>query len=156
MDIATADKLHEVLTRLYGGHEQLLQALQLQQQAIRRFDAPGLEKLRDRCEAIAQRISELEEARARIAGPGARMSELAAGLPEPQRSRLAAISAGLRKLAIEITSVSRVNNTALQNMLNHFHTVYQMIASTKRASAYNATGQSARPNGGAFLVDAVA
>ena len=155
MDPRTADKLHELLTRLYGAHEELLAALHQQQQAIRRFDADGLEKLRDRCDAVAQRIAELEEARARLTGPGVRLSALVPTLGEPQRSRLAAISAGLRKLAEEVASVGRVNAVAVHNMLNHFHTVYRLMAGARSPAGYTAAGGAAA-GGGALLIDAVA
>lgn len=154
--MATADRLHELLTRLYAAHEELRGLLLQQQQAIRRFDAASLETLRERCEAVAQRILEMEQARARLTGGRVRLSELAGGLEEPQRGRLTAISAALRTLGEEIASVNRINRAALQNMLNHFHSVYQLMARTRRSAAYGAKGQATEAPGGAFLVDAVA
>lgn len=155
MDTATLDRLQETLTRQYAAHEELLRALQAQRQAIRGFDTQGLERLRDRCDATAQRIAELEDARVRLTGPGVRLVELAQRCPEPHRSRLVAISAGLRQLAEQAAAAARVNNAAVQNMLNHFHTVYQMLAGANRTAAYGANGQPGAA-AGAFLVDAVA
>ena len=135
MDAAAADKLHGILTRQYAAHEELLRLLQTQQQAVRRFDAGELDNLRSRCDQVAQRIVELEDARAQVTGTEVRLADLIQTAPEPQRGKLAAISAGLRGLAERITSITRVNDKAMRNMLNHFHSLYQIMASAARAPA---------------------
>lgn len=157
MNPTTADKLHDILTRQYAAHEELLRVLQQQQQAIRACDAAALERLKDRCDAVAHRIHELEAARVSVTGPGVKVAQLAMTLPEPQQSRLAAIAAGLRKLADQIASLNRVNSMAVSNMLDHFQTVYQKLAAANQASSYSAGGKPCGQKRSApFLVDAVA
>ena len=156
MDTVTANRLHELLTRQMAAHEEMRNVLLEQQQALRRFDTAGLESLRQRCDVLAERIAELDQARQTITGPGIRLRELAQTLAEPARSRLVATSLGLRKIAEEIASINRINRAAVQNMLNHFHTVYQMLAGASQSPGYGATGRSTTAPVGAFLVDAVA
>lgn len=156
MDAVAADKLYKVLKRQLIAQEELRGLLQLQQQAIRRFDASALENLRQRGDVLAERIAELESARGKLTAPGARITELAKRMKEPQQSRTIAISLGLRKLAEENASLSRINHAAMQNMLNHFHSVYRMLAGANRPAAYGSSGESVGDDGGAFLVDAVA
>ncbi len=155
MNAQTADKLYAMLLRLYEAHEELLGVLREQQQAIRRCDAGRLEALRDRCDLLGQRILELDAARQQLTGAGVKVSELAAGAPEPQQSRLVALSAGLRKLAEQIASMHRVNQAAVRNMLNHFHAVYRMLASAGKSGGYGSAG-AANSGGQAFMIDAVA
>ena len=156
MDAATVNSLLDNLKRQYAAHEELRNLLKQQQQAIRRCDAAGLEELRQRGELLAGRLAELETARRAAAGPAARIAEIAEQVEEPARSRLVALSLGLRKLAEEVASLSRINQAAMRNMLNHFHEVYQTLAGANRPAAYGATGRSVAPGSGAFLVDAVA
>lgn len=155
METALANKLHELLTRQYTTHEELRAVLTEQQQAIRRCDSAALDELRKRCDVLAERIAELERTREGLTGRGVKLSKLVAQAPEPQRSKLVALSAGLRKLTEETASLNRINSAALRIMLGHFHTMYQRIAGANARAGYGANGQ-ARPNDGAFLVDAVA
>ncbi len=156
MDAVDTHRLHGLMTRQIAAHEELRSVLLDQQRSIRCFDAAGLENLRQRSDVLAERIAELERTRQTITGDNIRLIDLAQTLAEPARSRLVATSLGLRKIAEEIASINRINQAAVQNMLNHFHTVYQMLASANQAAAYGATGQTAGPAAGAFLVDAVA
>ena len=155
MDAGELKRLYELLSRQRNAHEELRTVLLDQQRALRRFDTDGLDTLRQRCDLLGERIAELEQARRRLTGPDVRLTALAEQLPEPDRSRLVATSIGLRKLAEEIGSINRINNAAVQNMLNHFHTVYQMLAGASRPAGYGASGQT-EGSTGSFLVDAVA
>ena len=157
MDVSIADKLHELLTRQYAGHEELLRALQAQQQALRAFDVrrPG-----ERCTdaAICSPSGSPNWRRPRAADRAGRAA-VGAGTDMPRatgRSRLLAISAGLRKLAGQTAALSRVNDSAVRKMLNHFHAIYQLMATAGRPSGYGKSGQATAPGGAAFLVDAVA
>jgi len=155
MDAATADRLHEVLSRLHAEHEQLRDVLIRQQHALRRFDAGALEQLRSRGDALAERIAELEASRARLVGDGRRAMDLAQEAPEPQRSRLIAICLGLKRIAEEIASLGRINHAAARHMLDHFHSAYRMLAEANRPAAYGASGEKLVGDG-ALLIDAVA
>ena len=156
MDPAKAVKLIDILTRQHAAHQELRAALAEQQQALRRFDAAGLELLRQRGDRLAERIGELEAARAALTGGGARLTELAAALGEPQRSRLLAVAHGLRTVAEETAALGRINRAAAQCMLNHFHGVYRLLARAGRPVSYGASGRPQEGGGAALLVDAVA
>ncbi|NQU75119.1 MAG: flagellar protein FlgN [Planctomycetes bacterium] len=156
MDAPAVERLHEILKRQYAAHEELRRVLLLQQQAVRRFDAAGLDGLRERGDILAQRIAEMESSRKALTGPDARVAEIAQQQGEPRRSQLVALALGLRKLAEEIASLSRINGAAVRSMLNHFHSVYRMLAGANKAAVYGASGESVDGNGDAFLVDAVA
>ncbi len=155
MDANAANRLHALLTKQYAAHKELQTSLQMQQQAIRKFDAAGLDQLRQRADTLAERIADLNTARESMTGPNVRLTELADRLPEPQRSRLMAMSVALRSLAKEIASLNRINQAAVRHMLNHFHSVYQMLARGSQPVGYGAGGQ-ASGGGQSFLVDAVA
>jgi len=155
MDAVTLKRLLDLLSRQRSAHEELRAVLLEQQRALRRFDTAGLDKLRQRSDLLAERIAELEQARRTLMGAKLRLTELAERIDEPGRSRLVATAAGLRRLAEEIASINRINGAAAHNMLNHFHSVYQMLAGANQAARYGSSGRVDRP-GGAFLVDAVA
>ena len=155
MDTVTLKRLFELLDRQRDVHKELRTALLDQQTALRRFDTRRLEQLHRRCDALGERIAELERVRRGLDGSNVKLTELAAALDEPDRSRLTAAAMGLRQLAGEVASINRINAAAIHNMLNHFHQVYQMIASAGRKDGYIASGQADRATG-AFLVDAVA
>ncbi|NLF29984.1 MAG: flagellar protein FlgN [Planctomycetes bacterium] len=155
MDTMTLKRLFDLIDRQREAHKELRTALLDQQTALRRFDTRRLEQLGRRCDALGERIAELEQARRNLTGLNVRLSELAATLGEPDRSRLTAAAMGLRQLAADVASINRINASAVHNMLNHFHQVYQMIASAGRTTGYGASGQADKATG-AFLVDAVA
>ena len=156
MDTGSADRLHEILKREHAAYEDLRGVLLQQQQALRRFDAAGLDNLRQRGDVLAERIAELESARKALTGSDVRVTKLAQDLPEPQRSRLVAMAMGLRKLAEEVASIGRINYAATQSMLNNFHSVYRMLAGINEQATYGASGKTCQASGKAFLVDAVA
>lgn len=156
MDAATIKRLYDLLTRQAEAHDEMRAVLLTQQRALRRFDTAGLEQLRQRCDVLTERIAELENARRAVTGPDVRISDLAATVGEPDRSRLVAVAIRLKKAAEEIASIHRINRAAVANMLNHFHQAYQLLASADNAAAYGSSGQSTDRPSGAFLVDAVA
>jgi len=156
MDGPTADRLQAVLNGQYAAHEELRSVLQQQQRAIRAFDTAGLEALRDRCERLIERITGLETIREAITGPGVRLTELAGELPEPQRSRLVAISLGLRKLAEETSALHRVNRAAVQHMLRHFRSIHQALTRAGQGCGYGASGKAEDGETRSMLIDAVA
>jgi hypothetical protein len=156
VNLTKARKLIEVLTRLHSAHAELRGVLVEQQLALRRFDAGALDALHRRGDRLAQRISELDSARLELTGPSAKLADLAADLPPLERTRLLSVANELRQLAQETASLGRINRTAVQCMLNHFHGMYKLMAQGGRAPSYGAGG-AARNNGPqAFLVDAVA
>ncbi len=155
MEPVTLKRLFDLLDRQRDAHRQLRTCLLDQQTALRRFDTSRLEQLGRRCDALGERIASLEAARRELTGPDVRLTDLAATLDEPARSRLVAAAMGLRHLAGEVASVNRINAAAIHNLLDHFHQVYQMIASAGRADGYGASGRADPPTG-AFLIDAVA
>ena len=155
METVTLKRLFDLIDGQRNAHKELRTVLLDQQTALRRFDTHRLEQLGRRCYALGERIAELEQARRSLTGPNVRLTDLAATLAEPCRSRLVAAALGLRQLAGEVSSITRINAAAILNMLNHFHQVYQMIASAGRTNGYGASGQADKATG-AFLVDAVA
>jgi flagellar biosynthesis/type III secretory pathway chaperone len=156
MDEATRARLIELMKRMYGAHQELLEALRRQQQAVRCFDVAELEQLREHCDRVAQRIAELETTRRELLGPGVRLRELLEQIAEPDRSKLAALSAGLRKLAGEIDTVNRINRTAVETMIRHVHTLYQAMAKAASQSAYGQDGKSAAGKTTSLMIDQVA
>ncbi len=156
MDGPTADKLQAVLNGQHAAHEELRSALQQQQRAIRAFDRAGLEALRGRCELLVERITGLETTREAITGPGVRLTELANDMPEPQRSRLVAISLGLRKLAEETSALHRVNRAAVQHLLRHFRSIHQTLTHAGQSCGYGASGEADDGGTRSMLIDAVA
>jgi hypothetical protein len=156
VDLAKARKLIEVLTRLHASHLELRGVLVDQQQALRRFDAAGLDVLHRRGDRLAERIAELESARLELTGPSTKLTDLAGQLAPAERSRLLAVAHELRQVAGETASLGRINHTAVQCMLNHFHSVYRLMAQAGRPASYGAGGLRKQPSNGAFLVDAVA
>jgi hypothetical protein len=155
VDAVKARKLIEVLTRQQACQHELKAVLTEQQQALRRFDAAALDALHLRGDRLAQRISELESARLALTGPSIHLKDLAASLAEPQRGQLLMLGLQLATLARETSALGRVNRAAVQCMLNHFHSVYRLMAQASSPSSYGPA--AARPSGGgAFLLDAVA
>ncbi|MFW6145966.1 MAG: flagellar protein FlgN [Planctomycetota bacterium] len=155
MDTVTVKRLFDLIDRQRDAHRELRTCLLDQQTALRRFDTTRLEQLGRRCDGLGERIAELEKTRRDLTGPKVKLTDLAATLDEPHRSRLVAVAMGLRQLAAEVASINRINAAAIHNMLNHFHQVYQMIASAGRTDGYGASGRTDKATG-SFLVDAVA
>lgn len=156
MDASTQKRLGELMERMYAAHQELLGALKRQQQAIRQFDVEQLEQLRDHCDTVAMRIMELEQSRQRLLGEGVTLRSVIDAIADPARSKVLALSAGLKDLAGKIATINRINHGALQAMLRHVQALYQSIAQTASRTAYGQDGRDAGGQTTSLMIDAVA
>jgi len=161
-----ADKRLKELTVLLADmsrlHQKLLEAVRHKLEAIRGADAEAMHRAARQEGELARRIKDqeglrqllMEELGEELGLASAQVrkltvSELAARVAEPVRSRLTVLGAELRKCATEIARLNRVNAVVSQEMLKHFRTVYDTV--TRGTVTRDFYGRTGRPQRGTPL-----
>jgi len=151
---ANTEKLIEMLTELRELQQQLLWCLRTQQRAMRTGRMDQVQSCTSRSKFLVQQIADVEgklrgTARQLAAGaedPVARLSDLAAALAEPARSKLLALAAATLTLAQEIDQVNRINQQVTEEVLNCFDAIQRRLCNSDKSAVYESTGKPVMAN----------
>lgn len=150
-----ARPLIENLAGLQGLLRQLLESTTAKLAAIRAADAEGLQRGAAREAEMLEQVYRLEQQRtavlARLAQvlPGAaakqaRLSEIAALLPEPAASALRARNAALQQIALELRQKNGLVARVARHLQSHLAAVFSALAQANQESVvYGPKGQHA-------------
>lgn len=151
------------LIRLMGDlstlHGELAMHMRNKLDAIKRADSDQVRSITARETTLAGRVQEREGLRRQLtdriaealgfekgAGRSLRLNALAEKLPEPRRSQLLVVAAGLREKVREIESLNRTSELVTRTMLRHLSDVMQvMTAGLGNGDVYGHTGQRQPP-----------
>jgi hypothetical protein len=102
--------------------------------------------------AILARLAQTMRA---LGPPGTRLNEIAAALPEPHKSRIAAKTQGLQRLAHALTEKNKLAAAVARGLHTHVRSVFAAVAEVGQESiGYARDGQVQHGNRNALL-DAV-
>ena len=131
-----AGVLESVLAAMIEAHEQMLAIAGSHRAAIARADGQGVQACVEQMGVLAARVAELELQRRDIVasltrpsrGEKPTVSVVAAGLPEPIRSRVLALAARLRDLLFRLRREMGVIKAATQSLVAHMDGLMQQVA----------------------------
>jgi hypothetical protein len=154
-----ARALEDLLTDLVRAHEAFVHASDQHRDAIRHADTTAIARSRELVTDACVRIATLDAERRQVAeamapgAPDATISELAARLPEPGRSRALEMASTLRELVIKARTDQRRLRAAADSMLRHVRGVVQQVQqSLNHAGTY---GRAGRVDAGARVVSGI-
>jgi len=142
-------------------HEQMLTTVRNKYTCMRKGDLDGLESWSARERFLFERmsaaeserqaaVSELAEALG-LEGP-VTLSQLAAALDEPDRSRLLGLAGALRAVAEQIRQANQINDAVTREILQCFAQVNRKLATASLdCGLYEPNGQRHRPRGVSIL-----
>jgi hypothetical protein len=154
-----------LLTHMRRLHERMLGTVQGKLESIRRADTEAIHKAGRGEGELARQIKDQEGLRrllmdkvgAELGVPAAQarkmtVNELASHVSEPARAQLTVLGAEIRKLAMEIARINRINALVSHEMLRHFRNVYEtMTQGTAPRNVYGRTGRPQRGDAMALL-----
>jgi flagellar biosynthesis/type III secretory pathway chaperone len=138
------DKLIDEMQGELERHNDLAALLERKIDAMKRFDTGQMETLTAQEQGLVHELQvkgRQREAAVTLASRqllGARgagrltAKELAVKSPEPQRTRLLALSGMLREVGLKVQSLNRVNALASHKVLGQFDQVFQILARSGR------------------------
>lgn len=140
-------QLESVLMGLLAAHEELLEVARRQRQAMLRADGAAIEACARQQGEIVSRVQTLEEERRRLVaslgGTAAiRVSQVAAGLPEPARGRIASLAARLREVIGALQEQHSVLRAAAGALVAHVDGLMQQVS--RRVSEAGVYGRQGR------------
>lgn len=151
--------LEELLTDLVEAHEVFVGASDQHREAIRQADTAAIAHTRELVTDACIRIANLDTERKQIVEamapdkPDATLSYLAAGLPEPGRSRALELASTLRELVIQARADQRRLRAAADSMLRHVRGIVQQVQQgLNHAGTY---GRAGRVDAGARVVSGI-
>lgn len=126
-------QLERVLSDLVAVHEELLTVAREQRRAMSRADAAAIEACTARQGEAVQKAAGLEADRRRIvASLGGRetasVSSIAAGLPEPARTRIMQIVLRLRDVLMQLQEQTRVLRAAAETIAGNVDGLMQQVS----------------------------
>jgi len=149
-----ADELLAVLEQIHGLLAGLLHLANDKLAAMRRADTARLDEVaRQEC-ALLERFYETQRTRDAIVArwaqslpvpsdASAAFADVVAALPEPERSRLQAKTAGLRRIAAELQEKNRLAASVARSLHSHIRSVFEEIARHGQESGvYGPNGQT--------------
>ncbi|MBX3361254.1 MAG: flagellar protein FlgN [Phycisphaeraceae bacterium] len=137
-------QLESLLHALIAAHHRLGEAVEAHRVAISLAHSEGIRiAIDEQTEALTQ-IADLERARAALVGNGQprTITELAADLPEPDRSRIITLASDLRTLIGELRSKQAVVRSATRSLLSHTQGLMAQVgAALSHAGTYGRAGK---------------
>jgi flagellar biosynthesis/type III secretory pathway chaperone len=159
-----ANEMTKLLAVLLAIHERLLVIATARQNAMRAFDMEALNRLLERERHELAGLESLERARLaivaqfrQIMGKNAEptVTQIAAGIGEPARTRLLVLSAHLKTAVEKLHRANRINSKVCQGVIKSISKVLKVITGmAQHAGLYMANGRKAAPSG-VHLLDAV-
>jgi hypothetical protein len=126
-----APDLEAVLCGYAAVHERLLAAAADQRAALARADAAALAECTRRQQEGAADIQRLDAQRRRLTGTGRTaptLTQLAAGLQEPDRSRLSALGERVRALVEKVNQEHRLLRSVASTLCGHVDALVRQVA----------------------------
>lgn len=138
--------LAPILGAMISAHERLLLAVDRHREAISRADAPAIGHAVDEEAEALREIAALEDRRAallgRAGGTHLTITQAAAGLDEPGRSRILEMAARLRDLIGAIRSRQAVVREATRTLMDHTKGLMAQVgAAISHAGTYGRAGK---------------
>jgi hypothetical protein len=141
------------LTGLYG---ELAMHMRTKLEAIKRADSDKIQSITAREMVLAEKAAEREGLRRQItarilaglgreatdaSGAPITLTQLAEFFPEPRRSQLLVVAAGLRERVREIDRMRTTQSLISHEMLKHLGEVLKVMCAGVRSDVYSRTGQ---------------
>jgi hypothetical protein len=159
-DVGRWESLARLLVRSRQVHEQLAEAIQSRLAAMRRADVAALADFAVREQNLVRQLQELEGTRRSLVvrmaeeldlpGRGVRaptVSQIAARLPEPSRSRLLREADSLKLAALRAARNNRLAGVVSREVLGHLHGVLGSIRPPEEGPfAYAGDGARVAPS----------
>ena len=136
----SVEQLISAMQEEVRAHEALAGVLDGKLDALKCRDLPRLEALNAREQQLVDTVRQKghwrESAVAKVVavyypqrrGERVTARELASATKEPWRSKLMAMSALLKEIAMKVSRLNQINATAMRKMMGHFDTIFNMIA----------------------------
>ncbi|MHC4429989.1 MAG: flagellar protein FlgN [Planctomycetota bacterium] len=151
--LRTVAELERVLQAQHQGHEQLLDQVRRNREAVRRADMEAIQEICARQNAVGQQLAELEKERlalvgsltSKLAPEAARpltVAEITARLEPGAAERLQARADALRPLVARVREESSVVRQAAEALARHMTGIVQVVHSVlSRAPVYGRRGE---------------
>jgi chromosome segregation ATPase len=151
--LGTVAELERVLEAQHRGHEQLLDQVRRNREAVRRADMEAIQEICAQQNAVGQDLAELEKERLALVGSLTRelapeatrpltVAEVAASLEPGAAERLQARAEALRPLVARVRDESSVVRQAAEALARHMTGIVQVVHSVlSRAPVYGRKGE---------------